>query len=313
MSFSMLSKKTVFTLGLLFSFVAACRAAPRDAVVDAAPSTDATETYSYPKPKSNVVTAVGSDSTFEIATWNIENFPKLSTTPEHVADVIASLDLDMVVLEEVQDVAAFKEVVERLRGYEGILSSHTYSNGNYQKLGYIYRSSLVQLSGAFLLFTQDGYEFPRPPFKVDVVVNGSLRFTSIGLHLKAGVGFQDRARREDAVVILERFLKTTVNGPGNNNIVVLGDYNNTVSGSGAFVFGPLNNNQYDITTKVNDNAGESSFIPTSALIDHIVTTQDFDTNIGRGTTIIPRLDEQMSGYERQLSDHLPVILRVPLP
>jgi len=269
----------------------------------------------YPAPRTDLVPSVGSESTFEMATWNVENFPKVQNTAKVLADLIASMDVDMVVMEELQDTVAFDELVERLRGYEGLYSSHTYSDGSYQKIGYIYRTGLVSVSGAFLLFTDNGYEFPRPALKLDVFVSGDnpLSFTSIGLHLKAGGGFTDRSRREDAVVILENFLRTAVDNTSEDRIAVLGDWNDTLD-NGANVFAPITSapDRYDIRTTGNEAAGDISFVPSSVLLDHIVTTSAFDTAFGTGTTVIPRLDMQISGYESQVSDHLPVVMRLPL-
>lgn len=283
---------------------------------DDASLADAQTDGAYPLPRTDLVSPVGSDETFELATWNIENYPKNSSTPATVADLISSLDLDMVALQEVENVDAFNELVARLPGYEGLLSSHTYGNGNYQKVGYVFKSDLVELSGGALLFTQEGYDFPRPAFKVEVSVdNGStsLAFTAIALHLKAGGSYQDRLRRENAVVILEEYLRSAVDGISNPDIAVLGDFNERLN-SGSEVFVPISGStdRYRIRTQDNSNAGEFSFVPSSALLDHIVTTRDFDAELAGALTIIPRLDDQLGGYVGSVSDHLPVILRVPL-
>ncbi len=288
---------------------------PGTPAADSGPDNQVDGNSEYPAPRTDLVPAAGNDSTFELATWNIENFPKGVSTPKIVADLIASLDVDMVALQEVQDQAAFEEVVARLRGYDGLVSSHTYSDGSYQKIGYIYRTELVSVSGAFLLFDDNGYEYPRPALKLDVVVKTepAVNFTAIALHLKAGGGFSDRERRQEAIVLLENFLRTAVDGPGNDRIAVIGDFNETLSG-GAAVFAPLTGSadRYTIRTAGNDAAGDVSFVPSSVLLDHIVTTQEFDEAFADGNTIIPRLDMQMSGYEGQISDHLPVIMRLPL-
>ncbi len=303
----------VFRLALLLLSIAACRE-PTGSNADARP-TSIDGHSAYPAPRTDLVPSAGSESTFELATWNVRNFPKSESTARILADLIVSLDLDMVVLQEVEDTNAFDELVERLRGYEGLVSSHTYSSGTYQKIGYVYRSSLVSVSGAFLLFGQDGYEFPRPPLKLDVVVGGesALAFTSIGLHLKAGGGFEDRARRQEAVVILEDYLRTTVNGSGNDKIAVVGDFNDTL-GQGSEVFAPItgSSDRYTMRTTGNEQAGDVSFVPSSVILDHVVTTTAFDDAFGVGTTVIPRLDMQMSGYGSNVSDHLPVIMRVSL-
>lgn len=293
----------------------ACRTSSGSVSADGGGATD-DGSGPYPAPRTDVVPSVGMDQTLEVATWNIENFPKMSSTPAVLANLIASLDLDMVALQEVQDIAAFQELVERLRGYEGVLSSHTYGDGSYQKVGYVYRSSLISMSAAFLLFSQNGYEFPRPPFKVDVRVddgNRSFTFTSIALHLKAGGGFVDRQRRQEAVVILEDHLRTTVGGAGNGSLMVLGDFNDTLA-AGASVFAPISGatDRYTIRTEANSTSGDISFVPSSVLLDHIVTTSALDAELPGSSAIIPRLDMQMAGYVSQVSDHLPVIVRVPL-
>lgn len=302
--------------GLVLLLSTGCRTTT-DSAADGGAGADANTDSIYPEPRTDVVPSVGTPQTLEVATWNIENYPKNDSTPSVLANLIASLDLDIVALQEVQDIEAFNELVARLRGYEGILSSHTYGDGTYQKVGYVYRSELVSMSGAFLLFSQQGYEFPRPPFKVDVTIDNGSRsftFTSIALHLKAGSGFSDRQRREEAVVLLEDHMRTTVNGPGNGSIMLLGDFNETLLGAGANVFSPLSSSDdlYTIRTTANSTSGDISFVPSSVLLDHIVTSAELDSELTGSSAIIPRLDMQMTGYVGQVSDHLPVIVRVPL-
>lgn len=304
-------KFVVFSL--LLSLGTGCRTTdPVDTPVDAGILPDGN--FQYPEPRTDLVPKAGSDESLDIATWNIENFPKQASTPERVADIIRSLDIDMVALQEVENIAAFDEVVERLRGYEGVLSGHTYGDGSFQKVGYIFRSSLISMSGTFLLFDQDWYEFPRPGLKVDVhVENGadSFDFTAIALHLKAGGGVENRSRREAAIAILEDHLRASVDGSSNSSIVVLGDYNDTLDQSN--VWSPLSDNsRYTIRTQGNDNSNQFSYVPFESLIDHQVTTSAFDQAHPGGDTIIPRLDTQLSGYESQVSDHIPVIMRIPL-
>ena len=104
---------------------------------------DADPDHPFPAPRTDLLPAVGSEATLEIATWNIQNFPAKPSTPESVADVIASLNVDIVVTEEIADEDAWNELLQRLRDYDGILSTHQYAPGDYQKIGVIYRRSLV--------------------------------------------------------------------------------------------------------------------------------------------------------------------------
>ena len=97
----------------------------------------------YPTPLTDVVNRVGGPNTIDVATWNLENFPMTSQTPEQVANIIASLDLDLLGVQEISDVDAFEELLARLPYHDGFLSSHTYVDGAYQKVGFIWRHATV--------------------------------------------------------------------------------------------------------------------------------------------------------------------------
>ena len=109
----------VATIGLL----CACRSSSSSGPDAAAPEADSGS--DYPPARTDVVPSVGSSSTLDLATWNLENFPGFSSTPQDVADLIASLGLDLVAVQEIQSIAAVDELVARLPGYGGILSAHT--------------------------------------------------------------------------------------------------------------------------------------------------------------------------------------------
>jgi len=276
---------------------------------------DANSDFPFPRPRTDLVPSVGTDATLEFATWNIENYPRNAATPGLAADLIASMDLDLVAFQEITDIDAFNELVSRLRGYESILSSHSYGDGSYQKVGFVYRSELLTLRNPFLLFAQQGYEFPRPVLKVDIEVaseSGDYNFTALALHLKAGGGFENSKRREDAMVVLADYLKTAAQD-NSSGILVLGDFNTTME-DGVEAFAPLTDfpELYTVRSATNEANGEFSFVPFESLIDHVVTTADFDAELPGNSAIIPRLDTQMSTYLDMVSDHLPVIIRVDL-
>src|SRR5690606_42157527 len=88
----------------------------------------------YEPPRTDLVAPVGSGATVDIATWNIENFPADESTPSLVADLVASLDLDLIAVQEITSVVAFNELVARLPDHGGLLSSHTYGDDTYQKV-----------------------------------------------------------------------------------------------------------------------------------------------------------------------------------
>ncbi|MDG2209802.1 MAG: hypothetical protein P8K81_07425, partial [Flavobacteriales bacterium] len=64
----------------------------------------------------------GTESALEIATWNIEWFPKAGeTTINAVSDVIEAIEIDVWAIQEIDDTTAFTSMVNELEGYEYIL------------------------------------------------------------------------------------------------------------------------------------------------------------------------------------------------
>jgi len=262
-----------------------------------------------------VVDRVGTDGTLDIATWNLENFPRFSTTAETVADLIASLDLDLIVVQEIHNVDAFAEVVARLPGYDSVLSAHTYGDGSYQKLGFIYRTTVVQLSEPALLFQNNGYEFPRPPLKVRVQVVGTeLDFDAIAVHLKAGLAVDDQDRRQRALELLEGHVRSSVDGSGDDDVLVLGDFNDTIT-KGQAIFGVWLEDTGRYTFQTAGLAADDaySFVPAESLIDHLISSAALDDDLAGVQTLIPNLLTELPGYSTSISDHLPVIMKMPLP
>lgn len=272
----------------------------------------------YPQPRDDLVPSVGTDGAVDIATWNIENFPGGPQTPSLVADLITSMKLDFIGVEEIADQAAFDELVERLPDHEAVLSTHTYSPDEYQKVGFIYRADLVQVDTPVLLFQQEGYDFPRPPMQVRVTVDsatgGPMEFVAIVLHLKAGTGNDDRERRRAAMIALEAHVATLV-AAGQGPVVVLGDYNEILtSAEGRDVFAPFLSApaSYTVETEELASAGAFTFIPSGRILDHIISTADLVDEIGDSDAVIPRLDTQLNVYEAVVSDHLPVAIALPI-
>jgi endonuclease/exonuclease/phosphatase family metal-dependent hydrolase len=273
----------------------------------------------YPPPRTDVVPALGSPDTLEIATWNIENFPASTATPGAVADLITSLDLDIIIVEEIADDEAWTELMERLREHGGVLSPHRYSETEYQKIGVIYRRSMVTAGAMRLLFIDDTWAFPRPagslPVAIDDGVHPALTVELIGVHLKAGVSPEDGERRRLAVERLDGHLRAQIAGGGEDEVVLAGDYNEVLdTATGQANLAPLLTapDRYTVHTRDASNAGAISFVPTRRLLDHITTTAGLAGETAAARLAIPPLDALFAGYVDGVSDHLPVVLIAPL-
>jgi endonuclease/exonuclease/phosphatase family metal-dependent hydrolase len=285
---------------------------------DAGPAGDGGVTY--PPPRKNLVAAVGSDATLDVATWNIQLFPKDPATPALAADLITSLALDVVVVEEITDEAAWNELAERLPEHEAVLSPHVYSDNNYQKLGVLFRKGLVTAGTLRILFNGDGGPFPRPLIQVPITVNDGvhapLTIDLIGVHLKAGVTTSDRNRRVEAMMKIDEALRAQVDGGGEDEVIILGDFNEVVSDAvGQAVFAPLLGapDRYKVQTAAYAQAGGITYLGFGGRdLDHIVTTAGLAAETTGGELVVPRLDLTFNGYQPLLSDHLPVVLKIPL-
>ncbi|MCK5034199.1 MAG: endonuclease/exonuclease/phosphatase family protein, partial [Calditrichia bacterium] len=143
-----------------------------------------------------LVQSYGSETTFDIATWNIEHFPiKGPTTISYVAQLIKDMDIDLLGLQEMDEATSFYRLLDSLPDYNGIVSDYP---NDYLKLGIIYKKDIISISNVTQIFTNDWYAFPRPPIMAYVEVknenNIKFNFTLFVLHLKAMGGLENEAR-----------------------------------------------------------------------------------------------------------------------
>jgi endonuclease/exonuclease/phosphatase family metal-dependent hydrolase len=281
----------------------------------AAPDAGGSDAWTDPDP--DLVPPVGSDATIDVATWNLEWFPKSDRTVALVADLVTSLELDLVVFEEIASVEAWDELAARLPGYAAVLSTHRYTPTSYQKLGILYRRDLITAGAAELLFVEDGWAFPRPPLAIHASADG-LTFDVIGVHLKAGTDQADRDRRGEALRDLDAHLRAQIDGGGEDEVILLGDFNATLDplrDDLAEVWPPITGapDRYVVRTTGLAAADEASFLPAGILLDHVVTTAGLGAEVGAASAVIPPLDQELPRYEPDVSDHLPVVLSFPRP
>jgi endonuclease/exonuclease/phosphatase family metal-dependent hydrolase len=266
-------------------------------------------------PRTDLLPAIGSDTTLEIMTWNIENFPASVVTASIVADLIASLDVDIVMTQEIASEGAWTELTERLAAtHDTVLSTHQYGPGDYQKLGVIYRRGLVTTGEMQLLFRADPYAFPRPPLLLPVTIDGET-IELVGVHLKAGVELEDAERRQLAFQALDARFREQIAGGGEADIVLLGDYNERViDAPGQAVMAPLLTapELYTVRTQPAAAAGDASYLGFGGhFIDHITTTVSLDARWSTAVTRVVDPRTVLPDYRAYVSDHLPVVIVAP--
>ena len=70
---------------------------------------------------------IGADSTLDIITWNIENFPKQdNSTINYLEKLIDSMNVDVIALQEIGSDAYFFDLINKLEGWSGDKTSGTY-------------------------------------------------------------------------------------------------------------------------------------------------------------------------------------------
>lgn len=254
----------------------------------------------------------GSPQTFEIATWNIENYPKSGQTKENVSSLLKQLDLDLIAVEEISDEAALRELTATLPGFDCLLSPDKGNPDMPQNVGFIYRKANMEVVESQPLFVKENFAFPRAPLMVRFKMkDDSSDVVAIAVHLKAFGDDKSQTRREIANRQLEEFVSEYRKTNDKARIVVMGDFNERVDAEDSRdVFNPwlLKSESYQMLTEGPALRGDYSFISSNrrSLIDHIIASNNFhleEPQIPKLQTVVPR-------YESNVSDHLPVMTRL---
>ena len=269
--------------------------------------------------------AFGTDTTFEVMTWNIEWFPKNGqVTIDYVIDIIEALDVDLIAIQEVDDVAEFEQMMENLISYDGYLESAWFAG-----LAYIYKPAIIQINDIYEIYTTSPYwsPFPRSPMVMDLNYENE-RIIVINNHFKCcGDGILDltnpddeETRRYYASNLLKEYIE--LHFP-NENVIVLGDLNDVLSDTPQNnVFQPIlddveNYLFTDFEIAMGDNS-EWSYPTWPSHLDHILITNELFDDFENDSSIIStiKIDEYLTGgwweYEENISDHRPVALKLDM-
>ncbi|MCD8453791.1 InlB B-repeat-containing protein [Tenacibaculum finnmarkense genomovar ulcerans] len=306
---------------------------------------------------------ISKDKTLDIVTWNIEWFGDEKKSPaagnpnsdeiqkEKVKQVLLNLDADIIAVQEIIDIDLFKELIADLPAYDFILSDAvSYPNsisGTPQKLGFIYKKSVVSLkSSKALLKTIHPYyngndesalqNFPDPkksrffasgrlPFLMtaDITIDNQTKEVNfIVLHARANTSAAKAQSKYDMRKYDVETLKKELDANfSTKNIVLLGDYNddvdqtvvaNDVIGDAttydAFVQDASN---YTIVTSALSKANFRSYASMGNMIDHITISNELTNNYLLGSEKV-HYEFYNNLYEKTTSDHFPVSVRLQL-
>ncbi|KAA5544884.1 DUF5689 domain-containing protein, partial [Adhaeribacter rhizoryzae] len=292
-------------------------------------------------------------TTLDVMTWNMEFFG--STVPgfgtnnaqlqlQNAVRLLDSVDADIIAVQEITDENLLQQLAATL-GYERVCSdrfSYSFEAPDptfpEQKICFLYKPEVITLLDQRVLFealydsARLGYSTPlnnypsgdpasfwssgRLPYMitVDAQVQGKTqRIRLINIHAKSGSAAEDLRRRRFDVQALKDTLDLYY---PNDNILLLGDYNDDVDesiGGGLTTYSPfVTAENYKVVTAALSEAGLRSFITQDNVIDHVTISDElFDNYLpGSAALIIPF--NYINNYANTTSDHLPVITRFNL-
>ena len=272
---------------------------------------------------------------------------KVQTQVANIATILKKLKLDVVGLQEISNDQAFDSLVSKVPNSKAIVSNRwSYSfNGtdpNFppQKVGIIYDTLTMTLVSSRPMFTslydsaRSGHpeklpNYPggainfwaggRLPFMAtfNVMINGvTKQIKVITIHAKSSGDAASYNRRVYDVKVLYDTLQAYYK---EDNIVLVGDfndklgiatYNNAASPFKNFVD---DKNNYVPLTLPLEEAGSVSYLGGSALIDHMIITNELAGLYIPTATILEDPRNYIGGYNATTaSDHLPVYSRFNL-
>lgn len=267
----------------------------------------------------------GSVDFADIGFWNIEHFNHQVSTHRlsMVADVVEQLNMDVMGLVEVEDSAMQSLVLElQQRGLDQ--QYHLLDVRGSQDLAVLFDRETTQVELRADL--NDRYRdkldnrvrgktaFPRDPlFTKCSVSEGNqtpISFILIVVHLKAYGDSTSRARRQRASEILTEII-ADIRETEDLPVILGGDMNEKLNND---VLSALRDNP-DLFALTADDAHTDavSYIGgrKRSLIDHVITTRDIKIgDIAGDDAAIVRLDKSMRDFTDEVSDHLPVVMRM---
>ena len=265
----------------------------------------------------------GLPNTLDIATWNIEWFPKNgNATIERVQAIIQNLDIDLWAIQEIDDTTAFKGMIDAIDGYEYVLM-----DGWFGGLVYVYNTDAIEVLNAYEIYTSSTFwnPFPRSPLALHFAFEGES-FYAINNHFKCcGNGtinwsdaYDEETRRHEACVLLNEYIQE---GLSEERVIVLGDLNDLIQEPASNnVFAPFLDlpNEYafaDMAIAEGPSSGWS-FPGWPSHLDHLLLSNEVFDDFASPSTVVECLDIASfmpggwSEFDTNVSDHRPVVLQM---
>ena len=267
----------------------------------------------------------GTDSTFDVVTWNIEWFPKNGTTTvDSVATIISSLDADLMGLQEIQDTTLCRQMINNIPGYELFMDDNWFGG-----LAYVYKTSSINVQSIYKIYDTSPYwsTFPRSPLVIEltyqgeelIVINNHFKCCGDGI-LDMGNTSDEEFRRFQASNLLKQYIDDNF---FNKRVMVIGDLNDLISDASpnnvyqAFLDDSTNYLFADKSIAFGPSA-YWSFPNWPSHLDHILVTNELFNDLQSIESIVQtiRADHFLIGgfsmYDYYISDHRPVGMKIKI-
>ncbi len=254
-----------------------------------------------------------SDKKLEIVTWNVEHFPKTSTTTKEFASFVKDMDVDVLALQEIKNKEALNNLLNHLPGYKGTIMVRSDVN-----LAFLYKESEISLTdNPYAILKGNTYELPRSPYVLPIHSKSTnLDILVVNNHYKATTSYdsakkkaKNEARRRAASQLIKNWVDTQ---HPNDNVIVLGDLNDEITDPKSenvfqiFLDDSANYQFADSEIALEKNQKMWSYPDFPSHIDHILITNElFDNKDNIYTYTFQGCD---SNYKNIISDHQPVCL-----
>jgi len=260
-------------------------------------------------PTQNGYENLGSASTLDICTWNIEHFPKNSSTLSKVKDIIIKSQIDVFGLQEIADDRDdFADLLSSLGSdYGGYIYNPDYDSDPTfdQNIAFVYKKDEITLVTTARNITElsDSYYFPRMPIEIVLKHSSGVEFVVINNHLKCCSGSE--GRRRGASERLKEYIDDKYK-PLNTKVVMLGDLNDRIdSGENDNVFKNFINDA-DNYIFVDEKVSEASqYTGGWTNIDHILINKELFEFFDKDADKLDD-DDFDYNYDTYVSDHFPV-------
>ena len=263
--------------------------------------------------------ALGSSTSIDILTWNVQNYPKHSQTNNYISEIIYQTEVDVIAFQEIENQGSFNSLINSL---PGDWVGYRAGNSQYGELAYAINMNEVDVGSIYTILNSEEYFFAyRPPYVLELTY-GSRDYVLINNHFKCcgdgdldlGDDWDEEYRRLVSSQLLKEYIDQNYN---DDYVIVLGDLNDEISDnpsdnvfvdfleSDSFQFA-----DYDIAYGPSSNW---SYPTWPSHIDHIIISDELFSDFTDDNIHTFVVDSYMSGgwnsYDYYISDHRPVFIR----